>query len=178
MKYKILFISLITILSSCKNKEINKRIEQKDKFKIIEKYEISLLKNFQNELKEIAIKENFNSTEYDYQTGNWNETLRKNILESYYLKVDVNNEFLSDLLSERNDEVDSKYKQILLNNFMFIKGRANLSLTIDGEVYDQQKEIFIERKDSIDVLLVGPIPKKPNSIEIATQNHSEKIKIE
>lgn len=178
MNKKTLFIALITILSSCRDKEINKRIIKKDEFKIVQKYDVGLLKDFPNDLKEFAIKANFNSLEYDYQTGNWNEISRFNIMESYYLKVEVNNEFLSDLLAESNNEVDYNYKQILLNNFMFMKGRANLSLTIDGKNYDQQKEIFINRKDSIDIILVGPIPKKPNSIEIATQNHSEKIKLE
>lgn len=169
--------SLSIILYSCNGNPKNEKITNKENYKVILSVECKRLQDFNSNIQEIAKKENFNEKTYTYQTGNWNETKTKTISNSYYGLVEIDNDFLSDLLSERDSDVDSNYKEKLLNSSMIMKGRANLYFLINGEYYDKPKVIKLERNLNIDKMLIGPVPDKPSEIVIATGNYNESKKL-
>lgn len=167
-------ISVIFIFYSCTPDPKNEKIRNAENYKVILHSEVKLLTDYGSDIQNLALNENFNNKTYSYHTGNWNVRANANILDSYYVVMIVDNEFLSDLLAERNGDVDLQYKEALLQTAMFMKGRAGFSFTNNGFEYSDKPRITkLARYGDKDSMLIGPLPYKPIRIKISTGNHWE-----
>lgn len=167
-------IAVILIIHSCVPDPKNEKIRNAENYKVILHSEVKLLTDYDRNIQNVALKENFDNKTYSYHTGNWNIRKNANIFDSYYVVMIVDNEFLSDLLAERKGDVDLQYKEALLQTAMFMKGRAGFSFTKNSFEYSDKPPITkLARNGDKDSMLIGPLPFKPIRVKISTGNHWE-----